>query len=144
MRILLALDLDSHPVALVEAAQEWALRLSAPIDLVYVDARSPPMPRVHDPAVQNAAWSTWRKKRAEYEERLGVLLESLPDAHRGRAIVESGPVSAAVVRLAEDPAYGLVIFGNDSRAGLASLLGSASESLLRAFRKPVMLLRVGP
>lgn len=142
MRILLAVDLDSHPVALVEAAQEWALRLQAPIDLVYVDSRTPPLPRVRDPNVQLAAFNTWKQQRTKYEEGLNALLERLPEAHRDKAILERGPITEAVVRVADDPEYGLVIFGNDSRSGFAALLGSASETLLRAFRKPVMLLRV--
>jgi nucleotide-binding universal stress UspA family protein len=141
MRILLAVDLKSKPELLVDAAAAWGERLSAPIDLVYVDEMGTPIPKVKDPAVQAKLEAGWHAQRAVHEGDLAALLQRLPEAVRGRAILEAGAVIPAVVRVAVD--YDLVILGNDARAGFAAILGSASEGLVRAFKKPVMLLRVG-
>jgi nucleotide-binding universal stress UspA family protein len=142
MRILVAVDLKSEPAALVDAAKEWAERLSSPLDLVYVDETGVPLPKVRDPAVQSVVAAGWHKQRHEYEEQLETLLNSIPEPVRGRIIVETGSVSSAVLRVGQQPEYGLLILGNDSRSGFAALLGSASEAVVRAFKKPVMLLRV--
>jgi nucleotide-binding universal stress UspA family protein len=127
---------------LVEAALPLVERLRATIDLMYVDEMSPPEARVKDASVQAVIATNLAATRTEMLTALSTQLARFPEELRGEVFLEEGRPAEAIVRRSE--AYDLVICGNDGRKGIAGLFGSMSESLVRGFRKPVLLIRARP
>ncbi len=142
MRILLPVNLNVWPELLVDAARPWAERMGAKIDLMFVDELTQPRARVKDPAVQAVIEANLATEHQHVHDALAAQRDRLPEALRGVTFIEHGNPADAIVRRSAD--YDLVICGNDGRAGVTGLFGSMSESLVRNFRKPVLLLRVRP
>lgn len=142
MRILLPVNLNAWPELLVDAAMPWVIRMGATVDLLYVDELEQPRARVRDPGVQAVIEANLSAAHHKVDDALTAQLERIPAAHRGAPVMEHGNPAEAIVRRSVD--YDLVICGNDGRTGVSGLFGSMSESLVRGFRKPVLLLRVRP
>jgi nucleotide-binding universal stress UspA family protein len=142
MRVLLPVNLKVWPDLLVDAARPWIERMSARVDLMYVDELEQPRPRVKDPKVQAVIEANLAAARREIDQGLIAQMSKFDESNRGTTFVEHGNPAEAIVRRSHE--YDFVICGNDGRTGVVGLFGSMSESLVRGFRKPVLLLRVRP
>ncbi|MBA2321832.1 MAG: universal stress protein [Deltaproteobacteria bacterium] len=142
MRTLLPVNLKVWPELLVDAALPWIERLNSTVDLLYVEELEQPRAKVKDPEVQAVIDAHLETARQEIVHALQAQLDRIPEAFRGGMVLDHGNPAAAIVRRSVD--YDFVICGNDGRTGVSGLFGSMSESLVRGFRKPVLLLRVRP
>jgi nucleotide-binding universal stress UspA family protein len=116
--------------------------MSATADLLFVEELMPPTPRVRDPKLAAVLHANQEKEQHDIEAVLQKLLARLPAERRGKVAIDHGGIAETIARHSND--YDLVICGNDGRAGIVGLFGSMSENLVRAFRQPVLLLRVRP
>ena len=141
MRILLPVDLNADPHALVDDCATWAGRVGATVDLLYVDELAIPLPRVRDPQVQQVLEEQWSRARVQHEAALTVLRNRMPEAQRGQVRLGSGAAAKAVLSLVGE--YDLIVVGTHGRTGLARVwLGSVAEQVVRQSSKPVLVLRL--
>lgn len=138
MKTLLALDLRDDPMAVLDAALPWIRRLGAVVDVLYVDVWRAELEAHPLPALGGEL----ARVVAETATLLDAALARLPDAHRGRGIVDASTVDDALDR--RSGGYALVMVGTHGRTGLAHLwLGSVAERILRRSRASVLVLRPG-
>lgn len=141
MRILLALDLNSHPEAVLDEALLWAERLSAQLDLIYVDSTPNAAVFVTDPTVAHLVLREQEKLQGVRRDRLTALRDRLPPAIRGHAVVATGDAATTLHDASQNA--DLLIVATHGRAGLAHLwLGSVAERVVRGASCPVLVLRL--
>ncbi|MEQ1506212.1 MAG: universal stress protein [Myxococcota bacterium] len=140
MRLLLALDLNDQAEGLVAQARGWAERLSATVDLLYVDEHSYNVYLVQDPAVRTVLDREWAKIRDHQHARLQKLRDELPEALRGEAVVRTGRASDEIIAASEN--RDAILIATHGRTGLShALLGSVAERVVRGATVPVLVLR---
>lgn len=134
MRILAALDLDSHPQTVLRTARSFVEATGGTLDVVYA---SPELARI--PMTEDREWAS---ARAEQRAALEALRDSLPEAIRGSATVLVG--HPAEVLPAVTYSYDLIVMATHSRTGLRRLVvGSVTEAVLRTAHCPVLTVRIG-
>src|SRR5687768_7254089 len=98
MRILLPVNIHMFPELLVDAAAPWAERLSATVDLLYVEELTAPRPRVKEPKLAALLEANLAKAHHDVEVVLQGLLARLPEARRGSVAVDHGSIAETIAR----------------------------------------------
>lgn len=124
MKLLLALDIRKQSAeALLDTAVQWAERLSATLDLVFVDPFGNWRPFTLDRQLADLLTTEVERGRAADRKRLDSLLQRIPAAHRGEAHVLVGDPVQVVVGHAQG--YDALLLGPGERisdqVGMASL-----------------------
>ena len=148
--ILVPLDFSPWSKAAFDQAVALAERTGAVLDLLYVwpGHRDVAAERFEDLAAKGPFVSSGRTEFAATLE--GRELESLMKLARSygvrvRGRLESGDPSRAILRVAGDDAFDLIVMGTHGRTGMAHLLfGSVAEQVVRAAPCPVMTVRQTP
>lgn len=141
MKLLFAVDLNENFEPVLDEAVEWAQRLDATLDLVYVGFTADLYEFVTDAHVRSILATEAGTLRKQEATRLEQLLARIPEAHRGKYHQLSGPAAPAIVELEHD--FDAVLVATHGRTGLAHLwLGSIAEQLVRTSIKPVIVLRL--
>lgn len=137
MRLFLAVDLNDRAEELVAVGQKWAERLSAKLDIGYVDQHSYDVYLVQDPAVRTLIDREWSHIRDSEKQRLSALVNSLPEAVRGDGIILIG---RAAEQIAEAGAKrDAIVIATHGRRGLSHMvLGSVAERVVRLSSVPVL------
>ena len=144
MRLLVAVDL-LHDVAerVVLGAAEWAVRLSAKLDVGFVDEFEYSAYLIRDPRVRETVVGQWEAVQRRHEADLNELLKLVPEAARGDVRYLKGRASAALVEVA--PEYDALVVATHGRTGLThAFMGSVAERLVRTAPVPVIVTRLGP
>jgi nucleotide-binding universal stress UspA family protein len=117
VKILAAIDLREDYTWMIKQTADWAERLDATIDLIYVS--------------QHPKLSLDQASRSEHDrKRLESLLAFAPRQHRGTCILSSGTPAAAIV--AQSKGYGLLVVATHGRTGVGRVvMGSVAESVVR-------------
>jgi nucleotide-binding universal stress UspA family protein len=140
MRILVAVDLNEHSNLLIDQAIDWANRLSARLDLAYVDEHAYNIYLVQDPSVRSVLDREWGKLREHQTSRMQELLGRIPEERRGEALILTGRASDELV--AAGAGRDLVLVWTHGRTGVNhTLLGSVAERVVRLSAVPVLVLR---
>lgn len=136
MRLLLAVDIHEESKGLLALAVQWARRLGAVIDLVYVDD----VYLVQDPEIRALLDKEWPKVWAVHEKKLKELQQQLPSEVRGEALFRTGQAPVEITEAAKD--RDAVLIGTHGRRGLShAFLGSVAERVVRLSSVPVLVLR---
>jgi nucleotide-binding universal stress UspA family protein len=144
-KILVATDLSNFSVRVVERAAMIAAHAHAPLSLVHVmDQRA-----ISALEALTGDWATTRKNRAI--ERAQLQLAEGAERLRARyhlpvhTDVMVGQPQDVVAKLAESPDVALVVIGAHSKESLRyTMLGTTGERMLRAIRKPILIVRNKP
>jgi nucleotide-binding universal stress UspA family protein len=140
MRMLLAVDLSEGAEELVAQAVTWATRLSAKIDLAFVDEHAYNVYLVQDPSVRSVLDREWQKIREHQNSRLQELLSKVPEALRGEALILTGRAADEIVTASAS--RDLVMVCTHGRTGVNhALLGSVAERVVRLATVPVVVVR---
>ena len=120
MRMLACVDLRrSEPEFVVDEAASWAADAGARVDLLFA--------RTGDPA-------------PEHEAALRALLERVPEAHRGEALMPEGAAVDVIVKTSAN--YDLAVIGPREPGPIERvLLGSIAARVVRVARAPVLVVR---
>jgi len=142
MRVMLAVHLHEGAEHLVGEAVRWAERLSATLDLAFVDEYEHNLYLVDDPGVRSVLDEQWERVHEEAQSKLDALLASVPEAVRGRALFLTGRAADQVV--ASGKGHDAILIGTHGRTGLSHLLlGSVAEKVVRTSSVPVVVLPMG-
>jgi nucleotide-binding universal stress UspA family protein len=137
MRLLLAVDLNDRADELLAIGRQWAERLSARLDVAYVDQHSYDVYLVQDPSVRTLIDREWTQIRESERHRLGALVASLPEQVRGEAVILLGRAAEQIVEAGAT--RDAILIATHGRRGLAHMmLGSVSERVVRLSRVPVI------
>ena len=148
--ILVPLDFSPWSKAAFDQAVALAERTGAMLDLLYVwpGNHHVAAERFEDLAAKGPFVSSVRTEFAQTLE--GRELESLMNLARSygvrvRGRLECGDAARAILRVAGDDAFDLIVMGTHGRTGMAHLLfGSVAEQVVRAAPCPVMTVRQTP
>lgn len=136
--LLLACDLgpDAHRVA--EQAQGLAARCDAMLSMVHVLGAAPPAVggEFAAPAATDNLYQEAEEQMQALATRYGISSEHcyLLADHKGKAIA----------RLAEEIGADLVVLGHHPRHGLAKLLSTTAEGVLRKAGQDVLAVHISP
>ncbi len=142
MRLMLAVDLNApEREATLQEGIRWAERLSASLDLVFVDAHDYSAHLIRDAKIRSLVVEEWRKLQQSYLEELVELSKQIPEAVRGDARYLKGRPRDTLVELSEG--YEAVLIATHGRQGLQHFfLGSVAEGVVRRCTVPVIVLRL--
>lgn len=144
-RILVPLDFSACSLAALEHAVELAQRFGSSIDVLHV--WSPPRTLGPDDAVALPGRALETVADFAHSEAHGpldaVIYEVAQHGVSVRALLECGDPAAAIVRIAGEGGYDLVVMGTHGHTGLSHLLrGSVAERVVRRAPCPVLTIRV--
>lgn len=142
MKIVLAVDLhggEESAEALVDEAVEWARRLRATLDLVWVDPLGSWKPFTLDRKVAEPLEREVEKARQRDRDRLQALLGRVPVAHRGAFRALSGEPARCIVEAAQG--YDALLLGPGGQLGDKLGLESLESAVVRHAPCPVIVLR---
>jgi nucleotide-binding universal stress UspA family protein len=140
MRLLLAVDVNEGAEDLVHEGIMWAGRLSARLDLLYVDEHAYNTYLVQDPSVRTVLDREWTRIREQQHDKLRKLMETVPEPMRGDAAVLTGRASDEIVEAAKT--RDALLIATHGRKGLShALLGSVAERVVRLATVPVIVIR---
>jgi universal stress protein A len=138
MRMLVALDLNDAANDVLGMARTWAERMSARLDVLYVDEHAYNAYLVQDPAISAVLDREWGKIRETQEARLQELVATLPEGVRGEGKLVTGRAWEEIVNAAKE--RDLVIIATHGRRGLAHVvMGSVAERVVRHSTVPVLV-----
>lgn len=137
--ILAAIDLSDEAVAVVERAALLAACSQATLSLVHVRE---PLTYAYGGELPVDFSNLEGEIQKQAEQRLQELGEPL-GIPAERRFCPTGRTAAEIQRLCEEHAVDLIVIGCHGRQGLALLLGSTTNSLLRGVRTDVLAVRVG-
>lgn len=141
MRLLVAVDLNDAANEVLAAARTWAERLSAVLDVLYVDDHAYNVYLVQDPAIRSVLEGEWGKIREQQQSRLQELLDAIPLPIRGQALIVTGRPSDEICEAAK--ARDAVVLATHGRRGLSHvLMGSVAERVVRHCPVPVLVVRL--
>lgn len=141
MRLLLAVDINDRAEELLAIGRDWAERLGAKLDVVYVDQHSYDVYLVQDPTVRTLIDKEWKNIRDTERERLHALVDSLPEAHRGDATILVGRAPEEIAKAGAS--HFAILIATHGRRGLAHMmLGSVAERVVRLSQVPVITVRL--
>lgn len=142
MRVMLAVHLHEGADALVAEAVRWAERLSATLDLAFVDEYQYNLYLVDDPGVRAVLDEQWERVHQEAQAKLDRLVALVPEPVRGQARFLTGRAAEQIVEASDDA--DAILIGTHGRRGVAHLLlGSVAEKVVRTSPKPVIVLPMG-
>jgi nucleotide-binding universal stress UspA family protein len=143
MRLLVAVDLNDTASDVLATARTWAERLSATLDVVYVDEHSYNAYLVQDPSIQTVLEREWGKIREHQLQRLHELVNSLPEGIRGEALLVTGRASEEIVAAAAG--RDALLMATHGRRGFShAVMGSVAERVVRTSPIPVMVFPLRP
>ncbi len=139
MKLLVAVDLRDLPGPVVVKATEWASRLSATLDIVYVDqvniSRGFGDTRVRD--LMDKEYSRMREKDFEL---LTALMHTVPEDLQGVVHILDGPAAETLVEHART--YDALLVATSGRTGLSHFwLGSVAERVIRSSTVPTIVMK---
>jgi nucleotide-binding universal stress UspA family protein len=141
MRLLVAVDITEAGNTVANAAAEWAQRLGATLDLVFVQEYGSTAALVHDARIRALIEREWDQVREHQAKQLHEMLEKLPAEVRGKAFTQDGPPAQLLVELGKE--YDAIVVGTHGRTGLGHLfLGSVAERIVRTATVSVLVLRI--
>lgn len=141
MKLLFAVDLREEHRPVFDQARDWAVRMGAKLDLVFVGIYDDIYHFVADPTVRKLMAAEAEHLRDAHLAELEALLELVPEDNRGRCHLPAGPPAPAIVAMEED--YDALVVATHGRTGIAHLwLGSVAERVVRTTNKPVIVLRM--
>lgn len=139
MRLLYALDLNAKDLWRLKQAAEWAERLNAKLDLLWVDPFGDHAPYLLDPKLKAHLEEELARTRSKDRARLDDVVGDLPENIRGEGLVRSGDPAVAVVSVAGD--YDAILVSTRGRKGLTRLwLGSVAERIVRTHSGTTIIL----
>lgn len=138
-QLLVGLDVaDEKGAALVMGlASTWAQRFQGRVSAAYAVSRT--LPRIPDKGVRERAEREWEKLFDEERAKLEALLrEHVPEGPRGEALLLRGEPDDALIQASTKA--DLVVVGNREREGLARLLGTVAQRVVRQAASDVLSL----
>jgi len=128
-RMLVAIDIHGrHQDKVVDYAANWTRAVGGRLDAVYAVAET--IPHIKERTVRERAEKEWLARHQAERDALSAILDSVPDALRGEALLRRGQPEAALVVLSGS--YHMVVLGNRERDGLAGmLLGAVAQHVVR-------------
>ena len=138
-RLLVGLDIaDEEGAARVMGlAATWAQRFQGRVSAAYAVTQR--LPHIADREVRARAEREWERLFAEERAKLLALLkEHVPEGPRGEALLLRGEPDDALIHASED--VDLVVVGNREREGLARLLGTVAQRVVRKAASDVLSL----
>ncbi len=140
MRILIAVDLtDSDAEDFVRQAAQWVRGLGETADLMFVDEAADQNPWIGDETLRTLMSTHYDAWHQSLKERLGGLLDAVPEDLRGEAHVVRGRATPTLLDAMSR--YDALIVGNRATSGLARLAhGVVAERLTRQIDKPVLVI----
>jgi universal stress protein A len=144
-RILVPVDFSACSLAALEHAVSLAQRFGSSIDVLHVW----PLPRALSPDGALAVPGHMLETVAEFAEGEAdrsldaVLYDVAQSGVAVRALLERGDPAAAIVQVAGDGNYDLVVMGTHGHTGLSHLVrGRVAERVVRRAPCPVLTIRV--
>jgi len=143
MRALLALDLlDPNLEPLMAEAIRHATQMDATLDLLYIEPVAYLVGYISDPSVAHMLELETQALHKAHKDRLDEWLESLPEAIRGKVVIEQGGATELLIVEAAS-SYDMLFIGTHGRTGLKHfMLGSVAERVIRKATVPTLVLRV--
>ncbi len=142
MRVMLAVHLHEGAERVVAEGVRWAERLSATLDLAFVDEYQYNLYLVDDPGVRGVLDEQWSRVHLEAKAKLDALMGMVPEAVRGEARFLEGRAAEQIVEAGSGA--DAILIGTHGRKGMAHfLLGSVAEKVVRMSPVPVIVLPMG-
>ncbi len=137
-RLLAGLDVNGGALQeVLDFSRTWAVRLGGTLDGVYAIPEH--LPPIANKAVREGAEREWLARYAGEKQRILELLETVPEAHRGDAVLKSGEPEDVLLTLSHD--YDMVLVGNRGRTGFTRLLmGNVANHVVRGAHCDVLVL----
>jgi universal stress protein A len=132
--IVCAIDVNEYDQSVVDLAATYAAHFGVDLDLLHVTM-------IPDPAT--AAWPAWvgsPNLLIRDHERLQLVRTGVAGVHIRRHQL-SGLPAQEILEFADARQPRLLVLGTHGRHGLARLLGSVANTVLRHANCPVMILR---
>ena len=140
MRVLFACDVTDKEQDVLDQVIEWAERLDAKVDLLYVEPYSASQASYLDPVFTRELQTALELGRKVHVEALEAVLERIPERLRGTVSVRSGDPARLIVDAAAE--YDSVFVGTHGRRGVRRwFLGSVAEWVVRAATVPAIVMR---
>jgi nucleotide-binding universal stress UspA family protein len=128
-QLLVGLDIadDVGSARVIELASTWAQHFQGRVSAAYAVAQSL---RIPDKEVRQRAEREWELLFADERAKLEALLrEHVPEGPRGEALLLRGEPDDALIQASSKA--DLVVVGNREREGLARLLGTVAQRVVR-------------
>lgn len=139
MRLLYAIDIRDKELWHLDEVTDWARRLGATVDLMYVNPFGDYAPYTLDPALNQALKHGIEKARAADQAVVDKAMAQLPDDVRGVVRIGSGDAATAIAEAGAD--YDATLLSTRANQGLKRLwLGSVAERVLRQSRGTTIVL----
>jgi nucleotide-binding universal stress UspA family protein len=136
---MLAVHLHEGAEDVVAEAVRWAERLSATLDLAFVDEYQYNLYLVDDPGVRSVLDEQWSRVHDEAKAKLDALVATVPESVRGEARFLEGRAAEEIVEAGRTA--DAILIGTHGRKGVAHLLlGSVAERVVRTSSVPVVVL----
>jgi len=138
-QFLVGLDIadEAGAARVMTLATTWAQRFQGRVSAAYAIAQA--LPRIPDKEVRERAEREWEKLFAEERAKLEALLrEHVPEGPRGQALLLRGEPDDALIQASAKA--DLVVVGNREREGLARLLGTVAQRVVRQAASDVLSL----
>jgi nucleotide-binding universal stress UspA family protein len=138
-RLLVGLDIadDDGAARVMGLAATWAQRFQGRVSAAYAVAQS--LPHIADKEVRERAEREWEALHAAEKAKLVALLrEHVPEGPRGEALLLRGEPDDALIQASSSA--DLVVVGNREREGLARLLGTVAQRVVRQAASDVLSL----
>lgn len=142
MRLLVAVDLlHSQAREVVAEAATWAKRLSATLDIAFVDEYEYSAYLIPDPRVRDVVVGQWAQVREHHQKALDDLLATVPEACQGEARYLQGRANVVLIDVASE--YDALVVATHGRTGLNhAVMGSVAERMVRQVAVPVIVMRL--
>jgi nucleotide-binding universal stress UspA family protein len=137
-KLLAGLDVNGGALQeVLEFSRTWVVRLGGILDGVY--AIPDHLPPIANKAVREEAEREWMARYATERHRIEELLQTVPEAHRGEAVLKSGEPEDVLLTLSRN--YDMVLVGNRGRTGFTRLLmGNVANHVVRNAHCDVLVL----
>ena len=141
MKILMAIDIREETSWMLNDVADWAARLGARVDLVYVDAFGNTGAYVLDAKIYALLKAELAAERRAVINRLQEIGDQMPAEVRGEVHALSGHPVDRVLEMA--PNYDVIVVGTHGRTGIRhAMLGSVAERIVR--RSPITTIVLRP
>lgn len=139
-KLLVAIDFSPVSLRAVQYAVDFVKGSDRTIDLLHVT--QDPLP-AH--AIAHAPEEVLEQVREGEQHRamakLDEVMQTIPEPHRGRAILRRGPPAETICEEAGN-GYDLVVISTHGRTGLSQFfIGSVAERVVRLAPTPVLVVR---
>lgn len=143
MKLLYAIDIRDSALWHLDDVANWAQRLRATVDLMYVNPFGDYTAYVLDPALAKALDTGVAKANERDIAQVRAALDTLPEAVRGKPIVVGGDAATEIASHGAD--YDAVIVCTRGAQGLKRIwLGNIAERVLRLHHGTTIVIPANP